>query len=448
MTDLLRILTLQSGHNAVVVLLGVAALGAAAGLVGAFALLRKRALMGDALAHATLPGIAGAFLLASALRAAGLSAVEPRSLPVLLAGAAITAVLGIFTVHAIRRAAHPRIPEDAAIGAVLSIFFGAGYVLLSIVQVQSSGTHAGLKTFVLGQAAAMSVADANMLALVALLSLLSCILLYKEFRLVCFDDAFARTQGWPVATLDVLMMALVVVVTVVGLQAVGLVLVIALLIIPAAAARFWSDRLGVVLVLSTLIGAASGYLGAALSATQAGLPTGAIVVLSAAALFVLSALAAPRHGLLARALRRLALNRRIALDHALRALYELAETPTTSPNPARTLDRDRVQRALASFGSAASIQRLIRLGYLEPQPPASLRLTDAGLLAATSATRQHRLWERYLVARAAVPEAHADHPADLIEHAFDADLLDRLERDLDHPPTAQAPPSVHPIRQA
>ena len=431
MPDLFRILTLQSGHNAAVVLLGVAALGAAAGLVGAFALLRKRALMGDALAHATLPGIAAAFLLASALRAAGVG-IEPRSLPVLLAGAAITAVLGIFTVHAIRRAAHPRIPEDAAIGVVLSVFFGAGYVLLSIIQVQSSGSHAGLKTFILGQAAAMSAADAQILALVALLSLLACTLLYKEFRLVCFDDAFARTQGWPVAALDTLMMTLVVIVTVVGLQAVGLVLVIALLIIPPAAARFWSDRLGAVLLLATLIGAASGYFGAALSAAHAGLPTGAIVVLCAAVLFILSALFAPRHGILARALRRHALNRRIALDHALRAIDDLARS---SPIPTPTLDRGSLQRALAAFGRSASIPRLVRRGVLEPEPSGSLRLTPAGQRAAAAATRQHRLWETYLVARAAIPEAHAPHPADLIEHTVDPDLLDRLERDLNLPPS-------------
>lgn len=445
--ELLDILLFRAGYTAAVVSAGCTLLGVAGGIIGCFALLRRRSLMGDALAHATLPGIAGAFLLATAMGSMLPGGLSAKSLPVLLAGATISAALGVLSVHAIVRGSGGRIREDAAIGIVLSVFFGLGYVLLSIVQALPGGTQSGLKTFIFGQPAAMSVGDAMLLAVVALGAALAALLLYKELRLLCFDEGFARVQGWPTGVLDLAMMALVVIVVVVGLQAVGLVLVIALLIIPPAGARFWTDRLGTMLWISALMGGASGYLGVSLSALLPGVPAGAIVVLVAAGLFGVSAVAAPRHGVLNRWARHGALTRRIWVDHALRALFEHAESGSTL-GPLVTLTREDARRALSGLGGEAAITMLHSRGFVDVQGDA-VSLSSLGLAAATRAVRNHRLWERFLVLHAEMAPSHVDRSADMIEHVLDPELVRELEaalhRDDAVAAASRVPPSVHPI---
>lgn len=214
-SHLARVLTLQD-YNTRVVVIGTTLLGLAAGVIGTFAYLRKRALMGDALSHATLPGIATAFIL-----------TQTKDFGLLSIGAAVTGVLGVISVIILRR--FSRLKEDAALGAVLSVFFGAGIVLLSIIQGMGTGHEAGLGTFIYGQSASMLRVEAERIGFTAVAVVLASILLFKEFRVVCFDSAFAASQGWPVVAIDLLMMALVVLTTVFGLQAVGLILVVALL---------------------------------------------------------------------------------------------------------------------------------------------------------------------------------------------------------------------------
>ena len=289
------------GHNTLVVLAGATALGLAAGMVGCFMVLRRRALVSDALSHATLPGIVAAFLVGLAL------GLEGRSLPLLLTGAAASGALAVAAIQAITR--WTRLTEDAAIGAVLSVFFGAGVVLLSIVQALPGANAAGLKGFIFGQTAAMRGGEALVLAGLALLAAAMVWLFFKEFRLLAFDEGFARAAGWPTGRIDLALMALVTLVTVVGLQTVGLVLIIALLITPAATARFWTDDLARMLGIAGLVGAVSGGVGALLSARFADLPAGAVIVLVATGLFLTSLIFAPSRGLLGRTLRRRQLRR-------------------------------------------------------------------------------------------------------------------------------------------
>lgn len=283
-------------YNTLVVLFGATALGVAAGVVGCFLLLRKRSLVSDALSHATLPGLAGAFILGAWL------GVEGRSLPLLLAGAAFSGWLGVLAVQAITR--HTRLAEDAAIGAVLSVFFGVGVVLLSVIQVLPAGGAAGLESFIFGQTAGMAAREALGLGLLAVAAVAVVAVLFKELRLVAFDESFARVQGWPAGRIDLILMALVTLVTVVGLQTVGLILIIAMLITPPAAARYWTDGLAGMLAVAGAIGGLSGLTGAWLSAVQADLPTGAVIVLVATGLFFVSMLLGPARGLLVRAIRR------------------------------------------------------------------------------------------------------------------------------------------------
>ncbi len=289
------------GHNTLVVLGGATALGLAAGMVGCFMVLRRRALVSDALSHATLPGIVAAFLAGMAL------GVEGRSLPLLLTGAAASGALAVACIQFITR--WTRLTEDAAIGAVLSVFFGTGVVLLSVVQELPAANAAGLKGFIFGQTAAMHQEEALGLGGLALLAALMVWIFFKEFRLLAFDEGFARAAGWPTGRIDLALMALVTLVTVVGLQTVGLVLIIALLITPAATARFWTDDLARMLLIAGLVGGLSGGIGALLSSRFADLPAGAVIVLVATTFFLVSLIVAPARGLLGRSLKRARLRR-------------------------------------------------------------------------------------------------------------------------------------------
>jgi manganese/zinc/iron transport system permease protein len=294
LTDLARLLSLQDA-NTRTVLLGVGTLGIAAGVVGCFATLRRRALLGDAIAHASLPGVCAAFFI-----------VGDRSFAAFMLGALVFGALAAMTVTAIR--AFTRVKEDAAIAMVIGSFFGLGIVWSSMIQRRPGGAVAGLDGFIFGKAASMVAADARAIVIVAGVCLAVVALLYKELKSLSFDKEFSHSQGWPTHALDLLVMALVCACTVAGLPAVGVVMVVALLIIPGAAARCWTDKLGVMLVLAGAIGLVAAVLGASLSATlpspagsgSRGWPTGPLIVLCAAGAFLLSTIMAPRRGLIAR----------------------------------------------------------------------------------------------------------------------------------------------------
>lgn len=293
--SLLEILLLQGGFNSALVVASTTILGAACGLIGCFTLLRRRALIGDVVAHATLPGLCLAFLGASLLGWHG------RTLSVLLPGALFSGVLGAACVQLIVR--FSRINEDAALACVLSVFFGFGVVLLSAIQTMQSGSVGGLQHFIYGQTAALSTADLYLTLGVAALLAAVLFALKKELALLSFDPEFSQVIGLPRQRLDLLLLALVVVITVAALQAVGLLLVIALLIVPPSAASYWSHKLNAVLSLSILFGAASAYIGACLSSYYADFPAGAVIVLCGGAFFLVSLLFAPRRGLIAKLLR-------------------------------------------------------------------------------------------------------------------------------------------------
>jgi manganese/zinc/iron transport system permease protein len=298
-------LTFQAGHNAAVVAAGCIAFGLAAGAVGCFVLLRGRALIADAAAHATLPGVAGAFLLALSL------GLDPRALPWLMAGGGVTAALAVLAADALARGG--RVKDDAAIAVVLSVGFGLGAVLLSVVQALPVGGQAGLSGLLLGRAAGMTAADAWTMAAVALLALAALAALLRPLSALLFDPLQAALSGLPVKALDAGLLGLMLLVVLAGLPAVGLVLVVALLIVPAAAARLLTSRLPAMAALSAAFGAGAAHVGVAISASAPGVPTGAVIVLVAVAVFALALTASPQRGLVA------AFRRRAALLAAARA---------------------------------------------------------------------------------------------------------------------------------
>jgi manganese/zinc/iron transport system permease protein len=286
-------MSLLFDYNTRIVLLGTLLLGATAGLVGTFLVLRRRALVGDVVGHVTLPGIAIAFLTTEAL-APG----EGKNTAVLLFGAAATGLLGAATIASLSRVR--RVGADAAQAVVLGLFFGIGAALFRAVQQVPAGDAAGLNGYLYGKAASLLASDVWLFAVAAAIVLAIVLALHKEFVVVSFDPEFAATAGLPVKRLDLLLTALAVAVTVLGLQSVGLVLVVATLTIPPAAARFWTDRAGVMTALAAGIGATAAVAGVILSALVPKLAAGATIVLAGGVLFAISLVFGPKGGLVAR----------------------------------------------------------------------------------------------------------------------------------------------------
>lgn len=404
----LQALAFQAGYNAALVGLGATLLGFAAGAAGTFLFLRKRALVSDAVAHATLPGVGLAFIVMVALGGDG------RNLPGLLLGSAVSAVAGLLAVQWI--VSRTRLAEDAAIGAVLSVFFGVGVVLLTVIQSMGSGRQAGLESFLLGSTAGMLFTDAVLIAGFGLATVLAALLFRRPMTLVAFDPDYAASIGIDVRRIDLVTMGLVTAVTVVGLKLVGLVLVVALLIIPPVAARFWTERSERVVWLAGLLGGAAGYVGAAISASAPALPTGPIIVLVASALFVVSLLFAPARGVVAAAVRHARFQRRVHRRQGLLALSR--GEPIHDPFTLRVLHR-------------AGLIRRDAVG------------TDAGRTEAARAARDERRWA---VAR----QIHGDTSLTgcydgltPIEAVFTPDEIDAFDRRLG-PPRLVSPPVVLP----
>ncbi len=442
-SDVLRVVSLQD-YNTRIVVVGVMMLGLAAGCVGAFLLLRKRALLGDALSHATLPGIGVAFIIASAMGATG------KSLPVLLLGATAGGVFGMLTILAIVH--FTRIREDAALGIVLSVFFGAGVAITSLIQSMQSGHAAGLSSFIYGKTASMLYGDALLLTCAAAAVAAICALLFKELSLLCFDAGYAAAQGFNVKLLDVVLMGLVVAVTVIGLQAVGLILMVAMLVIPPAAARFWTNHLPTLAVLSAVIGAASGLVGAAISALAPRMPAGALIVLAAGAAFLLSTLLGTSGGALPRLVQQAGLRRKIARQHLLRTLHELSETRSAGARPQPSGARVPIEavRAARSWTPAAvrrELGRARRDGLLTwDSADPHVALTSAGVAEAARVVRNHRLWEMYLITHADIAPSHVDRDADEVEHVLSREMIASLEQLLGESGAAGAlPESPHAL---
>lgn len=442
-SGILRAVTLQD-YNTRIVLLGTMILGACCGLVGTHLFLRRRALLGDVVSHAAFPGVCVAFLIGEAFRPG-----EGKSLGGLMIGAGISALCGVACLEGIRRTR--RLAEDAALAIVLSLFFGLGVTLLSIIQGLPTGSAAGLSEFIFGKPAGLLVSDVVLIGVLSALVLGVCGLLWKELIVVSFDTSFAQTQGWPIRSLDLLLVLLVTAVTVIGMQCVGLLLVVALLIIPPAAARFWTDRIDLLAVISGGLGAASAACGVVLSAAFPRLAAGAVIVLCSSAFFVLSLLGGRRRGVLRRwwNLRQSVL--RAGRQDLLRSSFELVERKRSESGssddwtvPAWTYAELEAARHWGRGRLPGIWRRAVREGLIRPDAEGRFHLTVDGARQAQAAARQHRLWELYLIRFADRHPVDVDPDADVAEHMLDPLIVHELERLLDETePNRQVIQSPH-----
>jgi manganese/zinc/iron transport system permease protein len=265
--------------------LGAMVLGIVSGSLGTFAVLRRQSLLGDSISHAVLPGIILAFMLTGS-----------RDPLILIIGAAVVGWIATLSIMTIVNTT--RIKADASLALVLSVFFGFGMVLMTFVQRQPEAAAAGLSRFLFGQAAAIIWDDVRAMLLIGGAALVVLLIFWKEFKLVVFDRSFALSLGMPVRRFDILLTSLLVIAIVIGLQTVGVVLMSAMVVAPAAAARQWTDRLGLVTALAGGFGALAGVSGALISAYAARMPTGPTIVLCLTVIVVGSLILAPNRGVL------------------------------------------------------------------------------------------------------------------------------------------------------
>lgn len=431
--------------NFIWVLSGSTLLGMSSGVIGAFALLRKRSLLGDVLAHAALPGVCLAFMLTGA-----------KSLAPLLIGASLTGYLGVKCIDVITR--NSRIKEDTALGLVLTVFFGVGVMLLTSIQHSGAGSQAGLDSFLFGQSATLVGRDVVVMAVVSALLVVAVILFFKEFKLLCFDQGFGNGLGLPMRRVDNLLMTLIVLSVMIGLQAVGVVLMAAMLITPGVAARYWTERLEHMVALSGAFGGVSGIAGTIVSAMGPRLPTGPLIVLAATGIFVISLLAAPRRGLVAKGLRFFRLRTKIARENLLRDVYELYELSATDATIAdetllsQGIDCDKLVGKPSNPLRARRLRlarRLEKEGLLRLDTVGDrtiCTLTQRGLEEAWDVVRRHRLWEMFLMHEADLQADHVDRDADDLEHFLTPELVEALEKLLQaHHREPRLLPSVHPL---
>jgi manganese/zinc/iron transport system permease protein len=401
------------------VLLGSTLSGLSGGVLGCYALLRRQSLIGDALAHAALPGVCLAFWLTR----------DKAPLP-LLTGALVAGVLGALSILGIVR--WSRVKEDSAIGIILSVFFGTGMVLLTFLQRQPFGNQSGLDRYLFGQAATLMMEDVLFIAGLGGIALLAVAVLFKEFKLLAFDRAFGASLGFPMRGLEIGLTGLLVLVVVLGLQAVGAILIIASLITPAAAARQWTDRMGTMIFLSAAVGAVASLLGALASASMRNLPTGPAIVLVSSGFLAFSLLLAPRRGILWGWLRGRKVQRSVRWENLLKDLHHAAEEDAAP-------DRFVLLPQLMGFrGQRAGIVRgqvrgLEEEGWVERQGAEGVRLTDAGRREARRVVRKHRLWELYLARRLELPPDHVHRDAEAMEHILSDESVDQIDRLLGHP---------------
>lgn len=300
--------------------LGTAVLGAVCGMLGSFAVLRKQSLLGDAISHAALPGIAIAFLITGA-----------KESNVLLIGALISGLIGTFWIRGITKKTY--LKSDTALGLILSLFFGFGMLLLTFIQKQPNANQAGLDKYLFGQAATLVESDVWLMAIVTGLCVIILLLFWKEFKILLFDVDYTKTLGFNTKTIDILITSFIVLAIVLGLQTVGVVLMSAMLLAPAAAARQWTNSLGIMVILAALFGAFSGVIGTAISASQNNLSTGPVIVIIAAVFVFISFIFSPGRGLLFKQIRFIKNRRDLQLNKTLAFMYNIAKTHDNISHP-------------------------------------------------------------------------------------------------------------------
>lgn len=338
-------------------------------MLGSFAVLRKQSLLGDAISHAALPGIAIAFLITGA-----------KDSNILLLGALVSGLIGTFWIKGIISKTH--LKSDTALGLILSLFFGFGMLLLTFIQKQPNANQAGLDKYLFGQAATLVESDVWMMTIVTGICLFVLLLFWKEFKILLFDADYTKTLGFNTKFIDILITTFIVLAIVLGLQTVGVVLMSAMLLAPAAAARQWTNSLSVMVFLAATFGAFSGVVGTAISASQNNLSTGPVIVIVAGVFVLFSFIFSPSRGLLFKQIRFIKNRRDLHLHKTLAFMFRIAETHENISHP-------HTVKILNNFQgyTKGTLQKLVRKNYVKLDGN-MWNLTEEGFKTATNLYNQ------------------------------------------------------------
>lgn len=350
--------------------LGTTILGGVTGMLGSFAVLRKQSLLGDAISHAALPGIALSFLITGS-----------KDTHILLIGALISGLLGTFWIRGITTKTH--LKSDTALGLILSVFFGFGMLLLTFIQKQPNANQAGLDKYLFGQAATLVESDVWLMSIVTGLCLIVLLLFWKEFKILLFDKDYAHTLGFNTKLIDVLITSFIVLAIVLGLQTVGVILMSAMLLAPAAAARQWTNSLGLMVFLAAILGASAGVFGTAISSTQNNLSTGPVIVLVASVFVLFSFIFSPKRGLLFKQIRLIKNRDDLELQKTLAFMYHIVEDHEDISHPHAI----KILNNLRGY-SRKALRKLINKKYVEVHGE-MWSLTPKGVEAATNMYNQN-----------------------------------------------------------
>ncbi len=404
--------------SVIAVVLGSILVTSSSAVVGTFTFLKKKALIGDAVAHAVLPGICLAFILSGT-----------KNPLILIVGAFITGWLSLVVIDYI--SAKTKLKEDTAIALVLSVFFGFGILLLTRIQHSGNAAQSGLDSFLFGNAAALIGSDLLVFAIVSASLLFVIGLLFKEMKILAFDHEYAKVIGLPVKGLELVLTSLTVLAVVTGIQAVGVVLMAAMLITPAAAARFWTQDTFKMVVIAGFLGAFSGLAGAFVSYTAPSMPTGPWIVIIISIIALVSFFIAPKRGIFARNLHQRALRHLIMDENLLKELYHIGEKDQ-SPFMERTIAAFMHERFFPEGQLKSGLRRLKRQGLLVSND-GSWKFTQTGYEKGQRMVKLHRLWELYLSEYLKIAPDHVHEDAETIEHVITPELEARLEKMLSFP---------------
>ena len=407
-----------SDSNVRNVVLGTMLIGATSAIVGGFAVLRKRSLVGDAISHAVLPGICLAFIL-----------FDTRNPVILLIGAFIAGWFSIIIMDLIIDKS--KIKSDAAIGTVLSVFFGFGMLLLTSIQHSGNAAQSGLDSFLFGKAATLMGSDLVTFLVVSVVLLILVVVFLHQFEIIAFDPDYAKAIGMPVRFYEILISSMTVLAVTIGIQAVGVVLMAALIITPTVAARYWSDKLIVVLILAGAIGAFANLTGAFVSYLQPSSPTGPWIIVTLSMLAFASLLFAPNRGYIFRQIRKRNFHRTMLKENVLKTLYKRREGGQNYDAPFmknEILEEGTMRKNNLNL----ALDLLIKDGMLTKKSDA-YKLTVAGVKNGQHVVRLHRLWELYLTNVLNTPINQVHENAEAIEHILTPELEEKLEQMLAAP---------------
>ena len=409
-----------SDPNIVSVVLGSVLISSSAAVVGCFTFLKKKALVGDAVAHAVLPGICIAFLLQGDKGPIGL-----------IIGAFITGWLALLCIDYIAKKS--KLKEDTAIALVLSVSFGLGILLLTYIQHTGNASQSGLQSFLFGKAAALVGKDLILFAAVSIILLLMVGLFFKELKIISFDEAYAKAIGMPVKAINLLLTSLTVLAVVTGIQAVGVVLMAAILITPAAAARFWTDKLFLMTLLAALFGAFAGFAGSFVSYAAPQMPTGPWIVMVISILALFSFFFAPKKGIISKQLAQSRLRASILEENLLKEMYHLRKH-NAKEKTGIALDLITVKRNFPNQHLKPALKRLEKKQCLTEINDKWV-LTEKGFQKGKRIVKLHRLWEVYLSTYLKIAPDHVHEDAETIEHIITPELEMKLEKLLNYPET-------------